>query len=157
VFQDSSGWRTPKSAHFAYIRVDKPYQGNGVIKAVQALVAWAERCGLADGQWLGYQWVDPEITSLKDCRYHVAVDAERFTPKGQVVRYHFPPMTVAQVAMRGGLDLELRALRWLYGSWLPRSGYIPDEHPCFEVWNGRPFAHGTDYFELDVQLPIRRP
>jgi AraC family transcriptional regulator len=141
----------------AYIRVDKPYQGNGVIKAVQTLVAWAERNGLGGGQWLGYQWDDPELTSLEDCRYYVAVEADRFTPKGAVVRYHFPPMTVAEVAIRGGLDLELRALRWLYGSWLPRSGYTPDDHPCFEVWNGRPFAHGTDYFELHVQLPIRRP
>jgi AraC family transcriptional regulator len=81
----------------AYIRVDKPYQGNGVIKAVQALLGWAERNGFADGQWLGYQWDDPEVTSLDDCRYYVAVEADRFTPKGEVVRYHFPPMSVAQV------------------------------------------------------------
>jgi AraC family transcriptional regulator len=141
----------------AYIRVDKPYQGDGVIKAVRNLVTWAERNGLADGQWLGYQWDNPEITSLEDCRYYVAVEAERFTPKGEVGRYRFPPMTVAQIAIRGGLDLELRALRWLYGSWLPRSGYVPDHHPCFEAWIGRPFAHGTEFFELFVQLPIHPP
>jgi AraC family transcriptional regulator len=140
----------------AYIRVDKPYQGDGVKQAVQALVAWADRNGVADGQWLGYQWDDPEITPLEDCHYYVAVEAERFTPKGEVARYHFPPMIVAQVAIRGGLDLELRALQWLYGSWLPRSGYVPDDHPCFEAWTGRPFAHGTEYFDLRIQLPIRR-
>ena len=143
----------------AYIRVDKPYQGNGVMKAVQTLVAWAERNGFADGQWLGYQWDNPEITSLEDCRYYVAVEveAERFTPKGEVARHQFPPMVVAQIEIRGGLDLELRALQWLYGSWLPRSGYVPDDHPCFEAWIGRPFAHGTEFFELFVQLPIHRP
>ncbi|OAI48944.1 hypothetical protein AYO44_06560 [Planctomycetaceae bacterium SCGC AG-212-F19] len=140
----------------AYIRVDKPYRGNGVIKAVQDLVAWAERNGLAEGQWLGYQWDDPEITSLDDCRYYVAVEAERVTPKGALGRYQFPPMAVAEVAIRGGIDLELRALQWLYGSWLPRSGYLPDDQPCFEAWVGRPFAHGSDFFELSVQLPIRR-
>jgi AraC family transcriptional regulator len=43
------------------------------------------------------------------------VEAERFTPEGEVGRYRFPPMTVAQVAIRGGIDLELRALRWLFG------------------------------------------
>jgi AraC family transcriptional regulator len=141
----------------AYIRVDRPYQGSGVIEAVRTLVAWAERNRLAGGQWLGYQWDDPEVTSLEDCRYYVAVEAERFTPEGEVGRYRFPPMTVAQVAIRGGIDLELRALRWLYGSWLPRSGYLPDDHPCFEAWVGRPFAYGAEYFELLVQLPIRRP
>jgi AraC family transcriptional regulator len=140
----------------AYIRVDKPYKGNRVMKAFETLFAWAQRNGFADGQWLGYRWDDPEITSLEYCRYYVAVESERFSPKGQVARYHFPPMTVAEVAIRGGLDLELRALRWLYGSWIRRSGYVPDDHPCFEAWIGRPFAHGIEHFELLVQLPIRR-
>ena len=81
---------------------------------------------------------------FEHCRYYVAVEAERFIPKGEVARHRFPPMVVAQVEIRGGLDLELRALQWLYGSWLPRSGYVPDDHPCFEAWIGRPFAHGTD-------------
>ena len=140
----------------AYIRVDRPYQGNNAMNAVFRLLSWAERNGLADGQWLGYQWDNPEITSLEDCRYYVALEAERFTPRGEVGRYRFPPMTVAEVAIRGGLDLELRALQWLYGSWLPRSGFVPDDQPAFEAWLGRPFAHGTEYFELAAQLPIRR-
>jgi AraC family transcriptional regulator len=140
----------------AYIRVDRPYQGNRAMKAVWRLLAWAERNGVADGQWLGYQWDNPEITSLEECRYYVAVEAERFTPRGEVGRYRFPPMTVAEVAICGGLDLELRALQWLYGSWLPRSGFVPDDQPAFEAWTGRPFAHGTEYFELAAQLPIRR-
>jgi AraC family transcriptional regulator len=140
----------------AYIRVSRPYQGDAVFRAAQRLVAWAKRHGLASGQWLGYQWDNPEIVSLEDCRYHVAVEAERFTAKGEVGRFRFPPMVVAEVEIRGGLDLELRALQWLYGTWLPRSGFVPDDHPCFEAWIGLPFAHGTEYFELDVQLPIRR-
>jgi AraC family transcriptional regulator len=144
------------SRSVAYIRVDKPYQGQGVINAFHSLLAWAEGKGLADGQWLGYQWDNPEITSLDDCRYYVAVEAEKFTAKGDVGRYDFPSMDVAQLAVRGGINLELRALQWLYGAWLPRSGFVPDDHPCFEAWIGRPFAHGTEYFELFVQLPVRR-
>jgi AraC family transcriptional regulator len=138
----------------AYIRVDKPYRGDRVVKAAQRLMSWAERNSVLDGQWLGYQWDRPEITALDDCRYYVAVETANFTPKGEVVRYRFPPMVVAQLEIRGGLDLEMRALKWLYGSWLPRSGYVPDDQPCFEAWIGRPFAHGMDHFELFVQLPI---
>jgi AraC family transcriptional regulator len=141
----------------AYIRVSRPYQGDAVVSATHRLVSWAERQGLASGQWLGYQWDNPEITSLENCRYYVAVEAERFTAKGEVGRFRFPPMVVAEVEIRGGLDLELRALQWLYGSWLPRSGYVPDDHPGFEAWIGRPFAHGKAYFEIHIQLPIRRP
>jgi AraC family transcriptional regulator len=140
----------------AYIRVIDPYKGDAVAKATQRLITWAERNSLADGQWLGYQWDNPEITSLEDCQYCVAVEAERFVAKGEIGRFRFPPMTVAQVEIRGGIDLEIRALQWLYGTWLPRSGYVPDDQPGFEVWIGRPFAHGIEYFELYAQLPITR-
>jgi AraC family transcriptional regulator len=140
----------------AYIRVSRPYQGDGVAKATQRLVTWAERHEFADGQWLGYQWDNPEITSLEDCRYYVAVEAEGFVAKGEIGRFEFPPMLIAEVKICGGIDLELRALQWLYGAWLPRSGYVPDDHPGFEAWIGRPFAHGNEYFEIHAQLPIRR-
>ena len=137
----------------AYIRVARPYQGDAVLRAAERLVTWAERRSPADGQWLGYQWDNPEITSLEDCRYYVAVEAERFTPKGEVGRRTFPPMVVAEVEIRGGLDLELRALQWLYGVWLPRSGYVPDDQPCFEAWIGRPFrmASSTSSFECNCR------
>lgn len=140
----------------AYIRVSNPYEGDAVIRAIGRLVAWAERRGLADGQWLGYQWENPELVALDQCRYYAAVEAKRFTPAGEVGRTTFPPMTVAQVEVRGGIDLELRALQWLFGTWLPRSGYVPDDQPCFEAWIGRPLAHGMEHFELHAQLPIRR-
>ncbi len=141
----------------AYIRVSRPYQGDAVLKAAKRLEAWAENNGFVSGNWYGYQWDNPEVTDLEKCRYHIAVEAERFTPKGEVSRYSLPPMIVAEVEIRGGIDLELRALHWLYGTWLPGSGYVPDDQPCFEAWIGRPFEHGTDYFELKVQLPIRSP
>lgn len=140
----------------AYIRVARPYEGDRVVRAVRRLEAWAERHGFADGQWLGYQWENPEITALKDCGYYIAIEAERFQARGEIGRYRFPPMWVAQVEIRGGIELELRALQWFYGSWLPRSGYVPDDQPAFEAFLGRPFAHGTTYFELHAQVPIRR-
>lgn len=140
----------------AYIRVRDPYRVDAVPRATQRLLAWAERHNLADGQWLGYQWENPELVPLEQCLYHVAVEAERFTPSGEVGRFRFPPMVVAQVEIRGGINLELRALQWLYGTWLPRSGYVPDDHPGFEAWIGRPFAHGLEHFELYAQLPVRR-
>jgi AraC family transcriptional regulator len=140
----------------AYIRVRNPYRGDAVVKATQRLVTWAERNSLAHGQWLGYQWDNPEITHLESCQYYTAVEAERFTPKGEIGRFRFPPMVVAQVEIRGGIDLELRALQWLFGAWLPKSGYVPDDHPCFEAWIGRPFAHGFERFELHAQLPVRQ-
>lgn len=161
----------------AYIRVSDPYHG-GVVEATERLMAWADRHGVGDNQWLGYQWENPELVPLEQCRYHVAVvvdddfaagDSGRFglenEPRSrarksgrrrasEIGRYKFPAMTVAEIEIRGSIDLELRALQYLYGVWLPRSGRMPADHPCFEAWCGRPFAHGVEYFELGAQLPV---
>ena len=58
--------------------------------------------------------------------------------------------------MDGAIDVEMRLFDWLYRVWLPTSGYLPDDQPCFEAWVGRPFAHGAERFELAVQLPVYR-
>ncbi|MBS0196521.1 MAG: helix-turn-helix domain-containing protein [Planctomycetes bacterium] len=148
--------RALPARNVAYIRVRNPYRAGAVANAAARLIIWAERHGRASGQWLGYQWDNPEIASLQDCHYHVAVEAEEFTPQGEIGRFRFPPIVVAQVEIRGGIDTEMRALQWLFGSWLPRSGYVPDDQPCFEAWIGRPFAHGMEHFELHAQLPVKR-
>lgn len=145
----------------AYIRVMDPYRSEGaVFAATERLVAWAEARGLAEGRWLGYQWDDPEIVAIENCRYDVAVEVggggKKVDAKGEVGRFEFPAMRVARVPVRGGIDVAIRALDWLFGTWLPRSGYVPDEQPCFEAWLGRPFAHGLAHFEVAIELPVRK-
>ena len=142
----------------AYIRVANPYYGDAVIRSVHRLLAWADERQLADNQWLGYQFESPRVTALEDCHYCVAVELQsKIKPSGEIGFYRFPAMLVAEVEMKGDIDMEIRLLQWLYGSWLPRSQYVPDDQPCFEAWQGRPFAHGMKHFELNVHLPIRWP
>ena len=139
----------------AYIRVHRPYEGDHVIQAIARLLAWAEARGLADGQWLGYQWEDPEVVALDKCRYDVGVEVPANTPgDGEVSMATFPPFRIAEVEIAGSIDVELRAIDWLYLTWLPTSGYAPAHQPAFEAWNGRPFAHGMEHFELRAQLPV---
>jgi AraC family transcriptional regulator len=66
----------------------------------------------------------------------------------------FPPCLVAELAVSGSIEVELRALDWLYLTWLPSSGYAPDHQPGFEAWNGRPFAHDLEHFEIRLQLAV---
>lgn len=146
--------RTIPPRTVAYIRIADPYRG-GVTEAVERLVAWARAKGVADGQWLGYMWEDPEIVALEDCRYDAAVVVDDVQPEGEIGRFDFPSLRVAEVMVRGPIDLEMRAIDWLYGTWLPQSGFEPDDQPSFEAWDGMPFAHGYEHFELAVQLPIR--
>jgi AraC family transcriptional regulator len=139
----------------AYLRVLRPFEPDRVPAAAARLVAWARQRGLAGGQWLGYQWEDPELVPLELCRYDVGVEVpEGAVIDGDVSEARLAPMRVAEIAMAGSLDLELRALEWLYATWLPRSGFAPDHQPCFEAWEGEPFAHGFDHFELRIQLAV---
>lgn len=145
----------------AYIRVERPYQGDRVVRAYARLMKWAELRGLADGQWLGYQWENPEITDVSACHYYAAVvvpsgsDIRHQLPRGEIGLKRFPSTLIAQIDIDGGIDLELRALRWLYGVWLPRSRYVPADQPGFEAWKGRPFALGYNRFRLAIQLPVK--
>lgn len=140
----------------AYIRVLQPYREHAVFDATQRLLDWAEQRGVADGRWYGSMWEDPEVTALEDCRYDVSVELDDVVPEGEVGRYDFPAMRVAQVTLKGDILLEIRALQWLFSTWLPTSGWLPAELPSFEAWHGRPFAHGMEHFELDAQLPVVR-
>ena len=139
----------------AYIRVHRPYEGDHVPQATARLLAWAEARGLAHGQWLGWQWDDPEIVALDKCRYDVGLEVPDTTlADGEVSITAFPTCLVAEVEIRGSIDVELRALDWLYLAWLPSSGYAPAHQPGFEAWNGRPYAHGMEHFDVRLQLPV---
>ena len=139
----------------AYIRVANSYEGSGVLTAIDRLRAWAEPRGLAGGQWLGYQWDDPEIVPLEKCRYDVGLEIpESVSTGGEVSVTSFPAMTVAELEVKGSIELEMRAIDWMFTTWLPTSGHAPANQPAFEVWNGAPFAHGMEYFELWMHLPV---
>ncbi len=142
----------------AYLRVADSYREGAVPATAQRIVAWAEERNLADGQWLGYTWDDPEVVAPEKCRYDIGLEVspETSLSDGAVSRIQFPAMTVAEVKVVGGIDLEMRALDWLFTTWLPGSGRIPAHQPCFEAWMGLPFAHGLEHFELRLQLPLER-
>ena len=140
----------------AYIRVLDSFRPGAVRQAAERLVAWAEARSLAGGQWLGYMWDDPEIVAREDCRYDVGLEVPHVDPEGEVGRFEFPPMLVAEVEIRGPIELEMRAIDWIFRTWLPTSGFVPTDQPCFEAWIGRPFAHGEKHFEVLGQVPVRR-
>ena len=141
-----------------YIRVPNSYRPDAAPLATERLVSWAEERGLADGEWLGYMWDDPEIVPHEKCRYDVGLvipeGDEVPAVAGEVGHLRFPPLLVAELEVRGAIDLEMRALDWIYGTWLPRSKHVPAPQPCFGAWFGRPYAHGFEHFELALQLPV---
>lgn len=146
------------SRRVAYRRVLAPYREGVVEAAYVEHMRWALAHQVLDCPWLGYMWEDPEVTDLEVCRYDVAVivPEDMRWNEVEVGSFSFPAMTVASVELRGGLDLALRCMDWLFNTWLPSSGYVPEDLPCFEAWLGQPYAHGNEHYELCAQLPVRR-
>lgn len=140
----------------AYSRVFQPFAPGRVQGAAAQLVEWARARGLDGGQWLGFMWEEPELVPLEKCRYDVGL----VVPEGVALdapfvdEQRFPAMTVAELDFAGSIEREVHAFEWLYGTWLPHSGRVPAHLPCFEAWNGLPFAHGDTHFELRIQLAV---
>ena len=139
----------------AYRRIFRPFEAGRVPEATAQLVAWARERDLHGGQWLGYMWDEPYLVPLAHCRYDMGLEIpETVVLDDGVSEIRFPPMTVAEVSIAGSVDLEVQVLEWLYTTWLPRSGYVPDHQPRFEAFDGEPYAHGDSYFELRVHFPV---
>lgn len=62
--------------------------------------------------------------------------------------------TVAAVHCAGDLAVEERALRYLYGRWLPRSPWLPADAPASELFRRLPEEIGWDRFDLELVVPI---
>lgn len=148
--------RTLKPRRVAYTRVFQPFEPGRVQRAAAQLVDWARARGLEGGQWLGSMWDEPELVPLEKCRYDVGLEVpdEAMLDAPFLNEQRYAEMTVAELDFAGSIEREVRAFEFLYGTWLPRSGREPAHLPCFEAWNGLPFAHGDAHFDLRLHLPL---
>lgn len=73
--------------------------------------------------------------------------------------------TLVETALRGGLYARLSytgpyadmrsAYRWLLGTWLPASGYEPDDAPIFEAYLNDPREVPQSQLRTDIHLPLK--
>ncbi len=116
-------------------------------------MAYAERVNLAIDHVVGHLG---EPLRLADVARAARLSPFHFHRVFQVLVGETLAEFVKRLRLERALVMMAHAPRWLYGTWLPRSGYVPDDQPGFEAWIGRPFAHGTEHFELYAQLPVTR-
>jgi AraC family transcriptional regulator len=72
---------------------------------------------------------------------------------------------LVETALRGGLYARLSytgpyadmrgAYRWLLGTWLPASGYEPDDAPIFEAYLNDPREVPQSQLRTDIHLPLK--
>jgi len=145
--------------HVAYMRYVGPYGAHGIPDLWKKFRKWMETHNLISDQTvtLGVAYDDPDITAPDRCRYDacVVVPAE-FAPDRWV---NVMDVTGGKFAVSEfvGNAHEIRgAWEALYRSWLPGSGYEPDDRPCFEVYRARVSVEGKpEAFRCELCMPVR--
>ena len=130
----------------------------GIARAFQELFAWAGPRGVLgpDRRVLGIPLDNPDITPKGKCRYYAGVSViERARAEGKVGVMDLRPGKYAVGRFSGTERIFSAAYGYLYGQWLPRSGWQPDDAPCFESYLGEPGAGRRPRFTFDLYVPLR--
>jgi AraC family transcriptional regulator len=147
------------SYHVAYMRHVGPYGAGGIPALWNRLNAWIARHGL-DGPGrltVGIGHDDALVTPPERCRYDACVVVPRAFAADRLVNLTDLPGGKYAITMFAGTAHEIvGAWEALYRSWLPESGYEPDDRPCLEIYRGRPdVASRPGTFRCDLCMPVR--
>ena len=142
----------------AYVRHIGPYKGNDKLfeKLWNKLFAWAGPRGLLGGgdmKMLVMYHDDPNVTDEEKLRMSVCLGIPENTKvDGEIGKM---PIDGGKYAIgRFVVDATQfqQAWEWMYGEWLPASGYQPDDKPCFEMYPEEP---KNGQFTVDICIPVK--
>ncbi len=141
----------------AYVRHIGPYKGNDQLfeQLWGRLCGWAGPRGLMGNpkaKFLAVYHDDPNITSEEKLRMSICITIpEDFRVDGEIGKMDIEGGNY--VVARFVLDKDgfTEAWDWVYSQWLPNSGYVPDDKPCFEIYPEDP---KDGKFVVDICVPI---
>jgi AraC family transcriptional regulator len=147
------------SYHVAYMRHVGPYGAGGIPALWTRLNAWIARHDLdgPDRVTLGIGHDDALVTAPERCRYDACVVVARAFAADRLVNVTDVPGGKYAVSPFTGTAREIvGAWEALYRSWLPDSGYEPDDRPCLEIYRGRPdMTSRPGTFHCELCMPVR--
>jgi len=145
----------------AYVRYVGPYAGNEDLfqTLFDKLCAWAGPRNLLNRpqtQYLVIYHDSPDVTEEDRLRMSVCVTAPEDTEvDGDIGKLTIP--AGEYVAARFELDSTeyADAWGWVYGQWLPQSGFVPDDRPCFELYPTDVKSEVEGKMVVDIYVPLR--
>lgn len=142
----------------AYIRNMGPYNGDRELyqQHRERLFLWAGAQGLLESptfQYLILYHDNPEVALTNNLRMSLCIAVPADTKVGG---------EIGKMLVAGGKYVVCRfemepkdfpcAWEWLYGEWLPNSGYQPDDKPYFETYPQEPKG---ELFLVDFCVPVK--
>lgn len=142
----------------AYIRHIGPYKGDDKLfeRIWNQLFSWAGPRGLIGGKdfmSLVVYHDDPNVTIEDKLRMSVCITVPPGTKvDGEVGKMELEAAKCVVARFELGPQDFQKAWDWVYGEWLPASGYQPDDKPCFEMYPEEP-KEGK--FVVDICVPVK--
>ncbi len=153
--------KTIPSMTLAYVRHIGPYKGDSALfgKLWSRLMTWAGPRGLTqqpDFKCLTVYHDDPEITDADKLRISVCISVPRdFKVDGEIGKMDVPQGRYAVAHFEISEDEFQQAWDYVYGTWLPGSGYQPDDRPCLEFCLNNPSDHPKRMHIVEIGVPVK--
>lgn len=147
--------------HVAYIRYTGPYKGDtGLFSRLwNKLGLWAAPLGLfknPDSVFLTLCHDDPEITMEEKLRVSVCISIdEKIQPTGDVGKMKLPGGKYAVCRFHLGPQDYPSAWGWMYGTWLPLSGYQVDDRLAFEQFLPQEQQGDDGKITVAICIPVK--
>ncbi|MBI9045777.1 MAG: GyrI-like domain-containing protein [Anaerolineaceae bacterium] len=142
--------------HIAYVSNLEGYDVELIRNAWKKLYTWAFSQDLVtqDTQTIGISFDDPLITPASKCRYYAGITIpDGIITIDPVGKMFIPAGKYATIQHTCHVNEVQQIFHYLYHEWLIDSGYIPANHPPFEIY----FCTSEDepdIHTLEVCIPI---
>lgn len=149
-----------KEHPIAYIRHIGPYHEVG--DTYRQLFAWAVSKGLVQPKTAvyGFSWDDPTVVPANQLRFDAAISLPNNTKvngEKPVEILKFPAGLWAISRLQGSYQKISGAFQELMGTWVPTSGYLPDDkRPCLEIYLNDPDNTSESELLTDICIPIQK-
>ncbi len=147
--------------HVAYVRHIGPYQGNAELfeGLFAKLMKWAGPRELLCGegvQFFSAYYDSPDITDDDKLRLDLCLTVpEDIQSEGEINTMNLPGGKYALARFELNTDEYPEAWNFVFGKWLPESGYQPDDRPSYEFYRNDPQHHPEGKCVVDIAVPVK--
>lgn len=144
-----------------YVRNIGPYKGDEKLfeSLFGKLFSWAGPRGLINppqSMFLSIYHDNPEITEDEKLRLSVCMTVpDKIDTDGEVGYLQTESGKYAVGRFEISPDQYQHAWDFMFGNWLPQSGYQPDDRPCMEIYRNDPHSHPEGKHLVDVCIPVK--
>jgi len=144
----------------AYVRHVGPYAGDSSLfgRLFGRLCQWVGARGLfgPSTRLLTVYHDNPEITAEDRLRISVCATVPRSTQaEGDIGTMEIAGGKYAVASFELDATEYGAAWNWLMGTWLPSSGFQPDDRHCFEMYLNNPEQHPQKKHLVEIWEPVR--